>query len=230
MTTQLSFLVSEQLDAETDKPTQYGTFSSDWAEEDVLDELIDSLEAGRISHKQGLLRAHKLLVKFPGQLEIKNFIANQRPFLLAHCPRLSAGADLKSYWPGARSRRQTTCSYFVNELTDDLSKAMVKRIQNRARSKHTHPGCCFASARHPYTCQPACTWHASPADLVQVLRPQPWPVPTFTVKLSAPCSRVCTAAICACLHTPAWCGHTDWCGCAENFRLWHSGRVTIKLL
>ena len=77
MTTQLSFSVNEQIDAETDKPIQYGTFSRDWAEEEELDELIDSLEAGRISHKQGLLRAQKLLVKFPGQLEIQNFIANR---------------------------------------------------------------------------------------------------------------------------------------------------------
>lgn len=77
MTTQLSFTVDEQLDAETDKPIQYGTFSRDWAEEEALDELIDSLEAGRISHKQGLLRAQKLLLKFPGQLEIQNFIANR---------------------------------------------------------------------------------------------------------------------------------------------------------
>ena len=76
MTTQLNFLVSEQLDAETHKPIQYGTFSRDWTEEEGLDELIDSLESGRISHKQGLLRAQKLLVKFPGQLEIQNFIAN----------------------------------------------------------------------------------------------------------------------------------------------------------
>jgi hypothetical protein len=77
MTTQLNFLVDEQLDAETDKPIQCGTFSRDWTEEDKLDELIDSLEEGRISHKQGLLRAQKLLVKFPGQLEIQNFIANR---------------------------------------------------------------------------------------------------------------------------------------------------------
>ncbi|MDD2810626.1 hypothetical protein [Rhodoferax sp.] len=77
MTIQLNFSVDEQLDAETDKPIQYGTFSRDWAEEDELDELIDSLEAGRISHKQGLLRAQKLLIKFPGQLEIQNFIANR---------------------------------------------------------------------------------------------------------------------------------------------------------
>ena len=77
MTTQLSFTVEEQLDDETDKPIQHGTFSRDWAEEDELDELIDSLEAGRISHKQGLLRAHKLLVKFPDQLVIQNFVANR---------------------------------------------------------------------------------------------------------------------------------------------------------
>jgi tetratricopeptide (TPR) repeat protein len=81
MTTQLSFSVDEQLDAETDKTVQYGTFFRDWSEEEkideLIDELIDSLEAGRISHKQGLLRAQKLLVKFPGQLEIQNFIANR---------------------------------------------------------------------------------------------------------------------------------------------------------
>ena len=77
MTTQHSFSVDEQLDAETHKPIQYGTFSRDWTEEEGLDVLIDSLEAGRISHKQGLLRAQKLLVKFPGQLEIQNFIANR---------------------------------------------------------------------------------------------------------------------------------------------------------
>jgi hypothetical protein len=29
------------------------------------------MEAGRISHKQGLLRAQKLLLKFPGRLEIQ---------------------------------------------------------------------------------------------------------------------------------------------------------------
>jgi hypothetical protein len=38
---------------------------------------LDSLEAGRISHKQGLLRAQKQLVNFPGQREIQNFIANR---------------------------------------------------------------------------------------------------------------------------------------------------------
>jgi hypothetical protein len=77
MTTLLSFSVSEDTDDETNKPIQYGTFSRDWAGEDELDELIDSLEAGRISHKQGLLRAQKLLVKFPGQQEIQNFVANR---------------------------------------------------------------------------------------------------------------------------------------------------------
>ena len=52
-------------------PTRWSTFSRDWAEEEALDELIDSMEAGRISHKQGLLRAQKLLLKFPGRLEIQ---------------------------------------------------------------------------------------------------------------------------------------------------------------
>jgi tetratricopeptide (TPR) repeat protein len=77
MTTPLSFSVTEHIDDETNKLIQYGTFSRDWAEGDELDELIDSLEAGRISHKQGLLRAQKLLVKLPRHLEIQNFIANR---------------------------------------------------------------------------------------------------------------------------------------------------------
>jgi tetratricopeptide (TPR) repeat protein len=77
MTTQLNFSVHEDTGDETNKSVQYGTFSRDWAEEDELDELIDNLEVGRISHKQGLLRAQKLLAKFPGQLEIQNFIANR---------------------------------------------------------------------------------------------------------------------------------------------------------
>jgi hypothetical protein len=77
MTTQLSFSITEHADDETNKPIQYGTFSRDLAEEEELDELIDSLEAEVISHKQGLLRAQKLLLKFPGQLEIQNFTANR---------------------------------------------------------------------------------------------------------------------------------------------------------
>jgi len=88
MTTQLSFSVREDTDdfahsgcllstQHSYLSTDFGTFSRDWAEEDELDELIDSLEAGSISHKQGLLRAQKLLLKFPGQLEIQNFIANR---------------------------------------------------------------------------------------------------------------------------------------------------------
>ncbi len=88
MTTQLSFSVREGTadfahsgcllsTQHSDLSTVFGTFSRDWAEEEELDELIDSLEAGRISHKQGLLRAQKLLLKFPGQLEIQNFIANR---------------------------------------------------------------------------------------------------------------------------------------------------------
>ena len=77
MTTQLSFSITEHADDQTDKSIQYGTFSRDWAEEEELDELIDSLEAEIISQKKGLLRAQKLLLKFPGQLEIQNFIANR---------------------------------------------------------------------------------------------------------------------------------------------------------
>ena len=41
MTTQLNFSVSEQLDAETDKPIHYGTFSREWSEEEELDKLLD---------------------------------------------------------------------------------------------------------------------------------------------------------------------------------------------
>jgi tetratricopeptide (TPR) repeat protein len=77
MSIQLSFSVTESIEHETDKLVQYGTFSRDWDQEEELDDLIDSLEAGRISHKQGLLRAHKLLLKYPGQLEIQNFIASR---------------------------------------------------------------------------------------------------------------------------------------------------------
>lgn len=77
MATQLSFSVSEHAGDETDKPVHFGTFSRDWAEEEKLDELIDSLEEGGIGHKQALQRAQKLLVKFPAQLEIQNFIANR---------------------------------------------------------------------------------------------------------------------------------------------------------
>jgi len=77
MTTQLSFSVRDDTDDETNKHIHYGTFSRNWAEEEELDELQDSLDSGRISHKQALLRAQKLLLKFPGQLEIQNFIANR---------------------------------------------------------------------------------------------------------------------------------------------------------
>ena len=88
MTTQLSFSVREGTDdfahsgcllstQHSDLSNVFGTFSRDWTEEEELDELLDSLEAGRISHKQGLMRARKLLLKFPGQLEIQNFIANR---------------------------------------------------------------------------------------------------------------------------------------------------------
>ena len=113
MTTQLNFSVDEQIDTETHKPIQYGTFSRDWAEEDELDELIDSLETGRISHKQGLLRAQKLLVKFPGWVlrllyHQVNFALTQVAFW--HHPRASQTATRpclhqrrcrqRGVWPG----------------------------------------------------------------------------------------------------------------------------------
>ena len=142
MTTQLNFSVDEQLDDETDQLIQYGTFSRDWAEEEELDELIDSLDAGRISHKQGLLRAQKLLVKFPGQLEIQNFIANR----LWSLEMRDESTDVREKaWrqasalipPGFKGQISwgypfaLHSSYFVDELTDDLSTAKVIRIQNR---------------------------------------------------------------------------------------------------
>ena len=77
MTTPLSFLVSEHSVDETNKPIQFGSFSRDWSEEEDLDGLSDSLDAGSISDKQALRRAQKLLLQFPGQLEIQNFIANR---------------------------------------------------------------------------------------------------------------------------------------------------------
>ena len=88
MTTQLSFSVREDTNdsahsgsllstQHSNLNTVFGTFSRDWVEEEELDELINDLDAGIISHKQALLRAKKLWLKFPYQLEIQNFVANR---------------------------------------------------------------------------------------------------------------------------------------------------------
>ena len=108
MTTQLSFSVSEDTDDETNKSVQYGMFSRDWSEEEELDELIDSLEAGRISHKQGLLRARKLLVVAAGaNMQIFSRSGNADGFwasnaVFAASSGVNSGALQISTWPWAR--------------------------------------------------------------------------------------------------------------------------------
>ena len=46
-------------------------------DKEALDTLIDPLEAGRVTHKQALMRARKLEATTPDKLEIQNFIANR---------------------------------------------------------------------------------------------------------------------------------------------------------
>ena len=119
MTTQLSFSVREDTDdfahsgcllstQHSDLSTVFGTFSRDWAEEEELDELIDSLEAGRISHKQGLLRARKLLVVAAGaNMQIFSRSGNADGFwasnaVFAASSGVNSGALQISTWPWAR--------------------------------------------------------------------------------------------------------------------------------
>lgn len=73
----LTFHIREELDPDTDEPIEFGCFSRNWDHEQELDELMDSLEAGRISDKQALLHAQKLLAKYPSNLEIQNYLANR---------------------------------------------------------------------------------------------------------------------------------------------------------
>ncbi len=73
----LAFHIRQELDPDTDAPIEFGCFSRNWDHEQELDELIDSLEAGRINDKQALLHAQKLLAKYPGNLEIQNYLANR---------------------------------------------------------------------------------------------------------------------------------------------------------
>ena len=70
-------LPAGQDDPESGQPTQYGRFSRNWQDEEALDELIDQLEAGRVTHKQALMQARKLEATTPYNLEIQNFIANR---------------------------------------------------------------------------------------------------------------------------------------------------------
>ena len=73
----LTFSIETFDDPESGQPTQYGRFSRNWQDEEALDELIDQLEAGRVTHKQALMQARKLEATTPYNLEIQNFIANR---------------------------------------------------------------------------------------------------------------------------------------------------------
>jgi tetratricopeptide (TPR) repeat protein len=73
----LTFQIRQELDPDTDEPIEFGCFSRNWDHEQELDELMDSLEAGRLNDKQALLHAQKLLAKYPGNLEIQNYLANR---------------------------------------------------------------------------------------------------------------------------------------------------------
>ncbi len=73
----LTFQIRQELDPDSNEPIELGCFSRNWDHEQELDELIDSLEAGRINDKQALLYAQKLLAKYPGNLEIQNYLANR---------------------------------------------------------------------------------------------------------------------------------------------------------
>lgn len=77
MTTKLSFAVLDAVDEKTSKLVQYGHFSRDWSEEEELNAMLDNLETGRITDKQALLQARKLVAKYPDNLEIQNFLGNR---------------------------------------------------------------------------------------------------------------------------------------------------------
>lgn len=73
----LTFQIRQELDPDTGEPIEFGWFSRNWDYEQELDELMDNLNAGRINDKQALLHAQKLLAKYPGNLEIQNYLANR---------------------------------------------------------------------------------------------------------------------------------------------------------
>jgi tetratricopeptide (TPR) repeat protein len=73
----LRFTIDTFDDPDTDKPTDYGSFSRHWQDEEALDALIDKLDAGQVSDKQALMQAGKLEAATPDNLEIQNFIANR---------------------------------------------------------------------------------------------------------------------------------------------------------
>jgi hypothetical protein len=73
----LTFTIETFDDPETSQPIQYGRFSRNWQDEEALDQLIDKLEVGQLSHKQALMQARKLEATTPYNLKIQNFIANR---------------------------------------------------------------------------------------------------------------------------------------------------------
>lgn len=75
--TALSFTIEIFDDPDTGRPTQFGRFSRNWEEEEVLDTLSEQLQAGHLSDKQALMQARKLEAAAPNNLEIQNFIANR---------------------------------------------------------------------------------------------------------------------------------------------------------
>ena len=54
----LTFHIRQELDPDTDEPIELGCFSRNWDHEQELDELMDSLDAGRINDKQALSLIH----------------------------------------------------------------------------------------------------------------------------------------------------------------------------
>jgi len=73
----LSFIIYTFDDPQTCQPTQYARFARNWQDNEALDLLMDKLEAGQLSHKQGLMQARKLEATTPYNLEIQNFVANR---------------------------------------------------------------------------------------------------------------------------------------------------------
>ena len=76
MTTKFGFEVLDDKD-ESGTIVQVGRFSRTWDEEEELDQLLDSLESGRTTNKKALLQSQKLLVTYPDNLEIRNFLGNR---------------------------------------------------------------------------------------------------------------------------------------------------------
>lgn len=70
-----SFEIREDVDNQSGESVHFGHFSRNWKEEEELNHLLESKDAGRITLKQALLRARKLLVTYPDNLEIRHFVS-----------------------------------------------------------------------------------------------------------------------------------------------------------